>query len=137
MLRSFVSECPPDRGICSCTSAPKVREDKPMAREPLMVRDTIFWARQRTKRFAQTRVIGLREPSGQGIGSWLACHEFEPSLTKDLSSRKAVHVKSIENSTVLMLVWCGSWERRAAQVPSRHLTMVQNYVVRRQKPSCS
>ncbi|GFU71854.1 hypothetical protein TNCV_1627951 [Trichonephila clavipes] len=24
-----------------------------------------------------------RRPSGQGIGSWLACHEFEPSATKD------------------------------------------------------
>ncbi|GFV80275.1 hypothetical protein TNCV_4956781 [Trichonephila clavipes] len=25
----------------------------------------------------------LRQPSGQGIGSWLACHIFEPSTPKD------------------------------------------------------
>ncbi|GFU89612.1 transposable element Tc3 transposase [Trichonephila clavipes] len=26
---------------------------------------------------------GPRQPSGQGIGSWLACHEFEPNITKE------------------------------------------------------
>ncbi|GFT58104.1 hypothetical protein TNCV_722811 [Trichonephila clavipes] len=27
--------------------------------------------------------LGLQKLSGQGIGSWQACHEFEPSATKD------------------------------------------------------
>ncbi|GFS97289.1 hypothetical protein TNCV_1824551 [Trichonephila clavipes] len=44
-----------------------------------------------------------RYPSGQGIGSWLACHEFEPSTTKDPSCRAAMHVKSVESSNVLPL----------------------------------
>ncbi|GFX91917.1 hypothetical protein TNCV_3577471 [Trichonephila clavipes] len=34
--------------------------------------------------------------------------------------------------------WCGSWERgRQLRFRPRHLTMVQNYEVRHQKPSCS
>ncbi|GFX48287.1 hypothetical protein TNCV_2921041 [Trichonephila clavipes] len=32
---------------------------------------------------------------GQGIESWLACLEFEPSATKDPPNRAAMHVKSI------------------------------------------
>ncbi|GFV72263.1 hypothetical protein TNCV_637251 [Trichonephila clavipes] len=34
---------------------------------------------------------------GQGIESWLACLEFEPSATKDPPCRAAMHVKSIES----------------------------------------
>ncbi|GFY18140.1 hypothetical protein TNCV_2045481 [Trichonephila clavipes] len=30
-----------------------------------------------------TQACRLRKPSGQSIGSWLACLEFEPSTTKD------------------------------------------------------
>ncbi|GFT68488.1 hypothetical protein TNCV_2204081 [Trichonephila clavipes] len=29
--------------------------------------------------------------SGQGMGSWQACHEFEPSTTKDQACRAAMH----------------------------------------------
>ncbi|GFU74230.1 hypothetical protein TNCV_4168211 [Trichonephila clavipes] len=47
----------------------------------------------------------LRWPSGQGIGSWQACHEFVLSTTKDPPCREAMHVKSLN---VLPLVWCGS-----------------------------
>ncbi|GFU65788.1 hypothetical protein TNCV_5059221 [Trichonephila clavipes] len=36
-----------------------------------------------------------------GIGLWLACHEFEPSTTKDPPCRGAMHVKSVESSNVL------------------------------------
>ncbi|GFX77653.1 hypothetical protein TNCV_1105701 [Trichonephila clavipes] len=36
------------------------------------------------------------------------CHEFEPSTTKDPPCRGAMHVKSIESSNVLPLVWWGS-----------------------------
>ncbi|GFU81022.1 hypothetical protein TNCV_1277671 [Trichonephila clavipes] len=46
-----------------------------------------------------------RYPGGQGIGSWLACHEFESSTTKDPPCRGAMHVKSVESSNVLPLVW--------------------------------
>ncbi|GFU66763.1 hypothetical protein TNCV_901461 [Trichonephila clavipes] len=38
-----------------------------------------------------------RVPGGQGIESWLACLEFEPSATKDPPCRAAMHVKSIES----------------------------------------
>ncbi|GFW72855.1 hypothetical protein TNCV_1266981 [Trichonephila clavipes] len=43
--------------------------------------------------------------------SWLSCHEFEPSTTKDPPCREAMRVKSVESSNVLLLVWYGSWER--------------------------
>ncbi|GFV38347.1 hypothetical protein TNCV_3633541 [Trichonephila clavipes] len=33
--------------------------------------------------------LGLRYPSGQCIGSWKACHEFEPSTTNDLPRRES------------------------------------------------
>ncbi|GFX38249.1 uncharacterized protein TNCV_3838451 [Trichonephila clavipes] len=45
-----------------------------------------------------------QKPSGQGIGSWLACHEFEPSTIKDWSRRGEMHVKSVESSNVTR--WC-------------------------------
>ncbi|GFT40608.1 uncharacterized protein TNCV_3007841 [Trichonephila clavipes] len=67
---------------------------------------------------------------------WL-CHEFEPSTTKDPPCRAAMHAKSVESETSSR--WCGVVVRRGCQLRCRprHLTMVQNYVVRRQKPSCS
>ncbi|GFV08602.1 uncharacterized protein TNCV_1584151 [Trichonephila clavipes] len=37
-----------------------------------------------------------------------SCHEFKPSTTKDPLCRGAMHVKSVESSNVLPLVWCGS-----------------------------
>ncbi|GFY32583.1 uncharacterized protein TNCV_673381 [Trichonephila clavipes] len=70
---------------------------------------------------------------------WLACHEFEPSTTEDLPYRGAMHVKSVESSNILPLVWCGNLKREmtAQRCRPRHLTVVQNYEVRHQKPSCS
>ncbi|GFX06926.1 hypothetical protein TNCV_1202411 [Trichonephila clavipes] len=64
----------------------------------------------------------------------LPCHEFEPSTTKDPPCRAAMHVKSVESFPVGVVV-----RREGCQLRChpRHLTMVQNYVVRRQKPSCS
>ncbi|GFW75799.1 transposon Tf2-6 polyprotein [Trichonephila clavipes] len=44
-------------------------------------------------------------------------------------------VKSVESSNVIPLVWCGSSERCQLRCRPRHLTMDQNYVDRRQKPS--
>ncbi|GFW29503.1 hypothetical protein TNCV_744451 [Trichonephila clavipes] len=50
------------------------------------------------------------------------CHEFEPSTTKVPPCRGAMYVKSVESSNVLLLVWCGSWERAVlAQVSSTSL----------------
>ncbi|GFS84657.1 hypothetical protein TNCV_4607741 [Trichonephila clavipes] len=34
------------------------------------------------------------------MGSWLAYHEFELSTTKDPPCREAMHVKSVESSTL-------------------------------------
>ncbi|GFV76345.1 histone-lysine N-methyltransferase SETMAR [Trichonephila clavipes] len=65
-------------------------------------------------------------PSGQGIGSWLACHEFEPSTTQDPPRRGAMHVKSVESSNVLPVVWCDRRGRCQFRYRPRHLTMVQN-----------
>ncbi|GFV19819.1 hypothetical protein TNCV_480451 [Trichonephila clavipes] len=48
--------------------------------------------------------------------SWLACHEFEPSTTKDQLCKKAMQVKSHENSNILSFVWFGSKER---EVPAQ------------------
>ncbi|GFW81299.1 uncharacterized protein TNCV_376471 [Trichonephila clavipes] len=36
------------------------------------------------------------------------CHEFEPCTTKEPPCKGAMHVKSVENSNALPLVWCGS-----------------------------
>ncbi|GFS94659.1 uncharacterized protein TNCV_3649881 [Trichonephila clavipes] len=70
--------------------------------------------------------------------SWPACHEFECSTAEDLPSRGAMHVKPVESSNALPLVWCDNWER-GCQLGCRpcHFTLVQNYEARRQKPSCS
>ncbi|GFW98961.1 hypothetical protein TNCV_1781801 [Trichonephila clavipes] len=73
-----------------------------------------------------------RKPLGQGIRSWLASHEFEPSTTKDPPYREAMHVKSVKSSNVLPM-GCGSLESGCRH---RHLTMVQKDEVRRQRPSC-
>ncbi|GFX78296.1 uncharacterized protein TNCV_5136431 [Trichonephila clavipes] len=58
------------------------------------------------------------------------CHEFEPSTTKDSPCRGAMHVKSVESS-----MWCGRRGGCRLMYRPRHLTMVQNYVIRRQKLS--
>ncbi|GFW83055.1 uncharacterized protein TNCV_4604821 [Trichonephila clavipes] len=42
--------------------------------------------------------------------SWTACHEFDPSAAEDPPCREAMHVKSVESSNVLPLVWCGAVE---------------------------
>ncbi|GFV57273.1 hypothetical protein TNCV_2822901 [Trichonephila clavipes] len=34
--------------------------------------------------------------------------EFEPSTTEDPPCREAMHVKSVERSNFLQLVWCGN-----------------------------
>ncbi|GFV27971.1 hypothetical protein TNCV_132881 [Trichonephila clavipes] len=43
---------------------------------------------------------------GHGIGSGLACYEFEPSTYKDPPCRGAMRVKSVKRFNVLPLVWC-------------------------------
>ncbi|GFV81492.1 hypothetical protein TNCV_52161 [Trichonephila clavipes] len=52
-----------------------------------------------------SETMGPRYRRGQGIRSWLAYHEFKPSITKDAPCRGAMHVKSVASSTVLPLVW--------------------------------
>ncbi|GFT17416.1 hypothetical protein TNCV_4806801 [Trichonephila clavipes] len=37
--------------------------------------------------------------------SWLMCHEFEPSTTEDPPYRGTMHVKSVESSNILLLMW--------------------------------
>ncbi|GFY03400.1 hypothetical protein TNCV_1173581 [Trichonephila clavipes] len=37
--------------------------------------------------------------------SWPACHEFEPITTADPPCRGAMHIKSVESSHVLPLLW--------------------------------
>ncbi|GFX60723.1 hypothetical protein TNCV_4976991 [Trichonephila clavipes] len=48
-----------------------------------------------SRAFGDGPVAGV--PGGQGIESWLACLEFEPSATKDPPCRAAMHVKSIQS----------------------------------------
>ncbi|GFX23570.1 uncharacterized protein TNCV_3770441 [Trichonephila clavipes] len=70
--------------------------------------------------------------------TWAAYHEFELSAAEDPPYKEAMHVKSVESSIVLPLVWCES-SKSGCQLRCRprHLTMVQNDKVRHQKPSCS
>ncbi|GFX62688.1 hypothetical protein TNCV_4868481 [Trichonephila clavipes] len=71
---------------------------------------------------------------------WLA-PSSSPVPLKFPPCRGVMHIKSVESSNVLPLVWCGSWvvERKGFQLRCRprHLTMVQNNGVRRQKRLCS
>ncbi|GFT85574.1 uncharacterized protein TNCV_4253001 [Trichonephila clavipes] len=39
--------------------------------------------------------------------SWSACQKFEPNTTKDPPCRGEMHVKSVQSSNVLSLMWCG------------------------------
>ncbi|GFV56074.1 uncharacterized protein TNCV_2266601 [Trichonephila clavipes] len=94
--------------------------------------------------FNSTRILVQNPSSGRGslvvkvMDSWPACHEFEPSATKDPPCREAMHVKSVGSSNVLPLSWGGNYETGCQlRGRPRHLTMVQNYEVRRQKPSSS
>ncbi|GFV83572.1 uncharacterized protein TNCV_5120621 [Trichonephila clavipes] len=96
-----------------------------------------------------------------------ACHEFEPSAAEDppwgcgspvvkvsnhgrhvmssiqvpLKTRRVGHRCTLNLSRAeTSSRWCGVVVRRGGcqlRCRPRHLTMVQNYVVRRQKPSCS
>ncbi|GFT88858.1 hypothetical protein TNCV_906721 [Trichonephila clavipes] len=81
---------------------------------------------------------GLVKANGQGVGSWQACHEFEPSTAEDPPCRRAMHVKYIEAQTPSR---SGDVEVRREgfklRCRPRLLTMVQNYEVRRQKSSSS
>ncbi|GFX17923.1 uncharacterized protein TNCV_2293711 [Trichonephila clavipes] len=58
-----------------------------------------------------------------------------PLKTRRVGQRCTLNLSRAETSSR----WCGVVVRRGCQLRCRprHLTMVQNYVVRRQKPSCS
>ncbi|GFX70841.1 uncharacterized protein TNCV_1338031 [Trichonephila clavipes] len=58
-----------------------------------------------------------------------------PLKTRRVGQRCKLNMSRAETSSR----WCGVVVRRGvpAQMSSTSLTMVQNYVVRRQKPSCS
>ncbi|GFU63191.1 hypothetical protein TNCV_3466151 [Trichonephila clavipes] len=66
------------------------------------------------------------------------CHDFKPITTKDPPCRAAMHALNLSRAQRSSR-WCGVVDRERCQVRRRpgHLTMVQNYVDRRQKPSCS
>ncbi|GFV58751.1 retrovirus-related Pol polyprotein from transposon TNT 1-94 [Trichonephila clavipes] len=48
---------------------------------------------------AAKEFIWLKNLSGPDIRSWLVCHEFEPSTTKDSPCRTTMHVKYVEAQT--------------------------------------
>ncbi|GFX12414.1 hypothetical protein TNCV_1036011 [Trichonephila clavipes] len=52
---------------------------------------------------------GLWWPSGQGIGSWQACHDFDPSTTEEPPCKGAMHVKFVDSLNVLP---CGILEKK-------------------------
>ncbi|GFT48448.1 hypothetical protein TNCV_3131751 [Trichonephila clavipes] len=63
------------------------------------------------------------------------CHDAFRGPRSDYVRQGTMHVKSVESSNVQPLVWYG--RRGDYQVKCRpcHLTLVQDYEVRRQKPS--
>ncbi|GFW81333.1 hypothetical protein TNCV_376811 [Trichonephila clavipes] len=72
------------------------------------------------------------------MGSRLACRELESITAEYQPCRRGRYTlsKSRLKRTPVGVVWkLGQWV--PAQGSTRHLTMVQNYNVRRQKPSCS
>ncbi|GFX05775.1 hypothetical protein TNCV_5089651 [Trichonephila clavipes] len=67
-----------------------------------------------------------------------SCHELEPSTAENPPCMGAMHVKCVQEETSSR--WCGVVVRRGGcqlRCCPRHLTMVQNDEVRRQKPSSS
>ncbi|GFX23484.1 hypothetical protein TNCV_3769601 [Trichonephila clavipes] len=63
-----------------------------------------------------------------------ACHEFQPSYSEDLPCREEMHLKSVEAQ--MSSRWYSVEVKRGGcqlRCRPRHLTMVQNYEVRRQK----
>ncbi|GFV83338.1 hypothetical protein TNCV_1900641 [Trichonephila clavipes] len=53
-------------------------------------------------------ISGPGNPKVKITNSWSVCPEFEPSTAEDPLCRGAMHVKSIEISNILPLMWYGS-----------------------------
>ncbi|GFU82605.1 hypothetical protein TNCV_2306491 [Trichonephila clavipes] len=71
-------------------------------------------------RWVFTSIKGPWLASGQGIGSWLACHEFESTTLKTRRIRERCTINLSRDQTSSR--WCGSKERRVpAQVSSSSL----------------
>ncbi|GFW71910.1 hypothetical protein TNCV_3220861 [Trichonephila clavipes] len=64
--------------------------------------------------------------------SWLACHEFKPITAEDPQCRETMLCRELKRPPVGVV-----WKSGEGQCRPLHLTMVQNYEVRRQKPSSS
>ncbi|GFV51528.1 transposable element Tcb1 transposase [Trichonephila clavipes] len=67
------------------------------------------------------------------IDSWPACHEFETRTVEDSPCRGAMHVKSVESSNVLSLVWLfkkGISFREIAKIVGRSHSCVQKIIGR-------
>ncbi|GFS59233.1 hypothetical protein TNCV_70711 [Trichonephila clavipes] len=84
----------------------------------------------------QESLVDKGYPSGQGIGSRLACHEFKSSTTEDPPCGRMVHVQSVEisNEGIIRMEWSSCsperntvehvWDIQERRVPSR-LTLQQ------------
>ncbi|GFV90570.1 hypothetical protein TNCV_2222861 [Trichonephila clavipes] len=57
-----------------------------------------------------------RYPNGQGIGSWMACHEFKPSTTKDPACRSVSKVPRVGNGVTLIFTHSLSGLQKGLQV---------------------
>ncbi|GFV80768.1 uncharacterized protein TNCV_4619291 [Trichonephila clavipes] len=88
---------------------------------------------------------GIWQPEVAAVAEWyryrtVAClvtgSSPVPLKTRRVGQRCTLNLSRAETSSR----WCGVVVRRGGcqlRCRPRHLTMVQNYVVRRQKPSCS
>ncbi|GFS91042.1 uncharacterized protein TNCV_2120271 [Trichonephila clavipes] len=93
--------------------------------------------------FSQKAVVGrdgLRDCCGSPVdnvsdhGRPVMSSNPVPLMTRHVGQRCRLNLSRAETSSR----WCGSYERGfQLRCPPRHLTIVQNYVARRQKPSCS
>ncbi|GFX06479.1 hypothetical protein TNCV_3017131 [Trichonephila clavipes] len=72
------------------------------------------------------------------MDSWLACHEFDPSTADEQPNRGnrcTLNTSRFKRSPVFMVGKVEKWYQFGCQ--PRHLTNVENYEVRRQKPTSS
>ncbi|GFT83564.1 uncharacterized protein TNCV_4866271 [Trichonephila clavipes] len=88
---------------------------------------------------------GWSQQRGGAVAEWyrywtvacvVTCSSPVPLKTRRVGQRCMLNLSRAEMSSR----WCGVVVRRGGcqlRCRPRHLTMVQNYVVRRQKPSCS
>ncbi|GFT81991.1 hypothetical protein TNCV_3909441 [Trichonephila clavipes] len=63
------------------------------------------WSGVEVRRWGVSSVGDRGSKVAKVTDSWPACNEFQPCTSKDSPSKGAMHIKSVQSSKVLPLVW--------------------------------